>query len=232
MVTMKDAKDVSDVIVNTFNPVSVIIFGSVAKEGVGEDLDILVVIDDNLEKINNINLLIHKCLKKYYKKFSIDPFIIPASLFIECYSKGSPFLKLVLKEGRLLYMKNAVKEWIKQTEDELNMAEYLLQGKYFKGACFHSQQSIEKSIKTMLIKKGWELEKTHSIERLISIGEEYHIWVDLSDEDIVFLDSIYRGRYPAEAGLLPLGEPSEADAQKAVNLAQRVFKNMKTAYSE
>lgn len=230
MVTIEDVKEVSDVIINTFQPVSIIIFGSVAKHGIGTDLDLLVIIDDKSEIFGDVNLLLYKCLKKFYKKFAIDPFIITRSVFNEYYFKGSPFLRLILKEGRLLYMKDIVKEWFKEAEDELNMAVYLLQGGYFKGACFHSQQSIEKSIKARLLKKGWELEKTHSIERLVSIAEEYSIQIDLSDEEVVFIDSIYRGRYSAEAGLLPLGEPSEVDAQKAVSIATRLFKDKQTAF--
>lgn len=229
MVTTEDAKEVVDVIIKTFQPISVLSFGSVAKDGTGADLDLLVVVDDELKAPGDVNLLMSKCLKRFYKKFAIDPFIIPISLFNEYYSKGSPFLRLILKKGRLLYMKDAVNEWLKQAEEELNMAVYLLKGGYFKGACFHSQQCIEKSTKAYLLKKGWELEKTHSIRRLISIAEDYNIQIDISDEDIVFIDSIYMGRYPAEAGLIPLGEPSETDAQRAVNIADRIFKDMQTS---
>lgn len=228
MVTIKDAKEVSNVIIKTLDPISVVVFGSVAKNGIGEDLDLLIVVDDRSDKsltIDDLNLLAHKCLKGYYKKFAIDPFIVPASVFNQYYSKGSPFLRLILTEGRCVYMRDAVKDWLKQAEEELDMAAYLLQGKYFKGACFHSQQSIEKAVKAMLLNKGWELEKTHSIERLVSIGEEYNVQIYLSDEDAVFIDNIYRSRYPAEVGLLPLGEPLETDAQRAVGIATRILKD-------
>ena len=43
----------------------------------------------------------------------------------------------------------------------------------------------------------------------------------LSPDDIDFLDEIYRGRYPAESGLLPLGEPTAAAAERAVTLANK-----------
>jgi HEPN domain-containing protein len=228
-VTVKDAREVSNVIVETLHPISVVTFGSVAEAGVGEDLDLLVVVDDESTANGDVHLLAYQCLKKFYKKFAIDPFIIPKSRFNEYYSKGSPFLRCILKEGKLLYMRNAVADWFKQAEEELNMAVYLLKGEYYKGACFHSQQSIGKSTKAQLLKKGWELEKTHSIERLIAIAEDYKIKINISDEDIVFVDNVYKGRYPAETGLLPLGEPSEADAQKIVNIAHQIFKNSKTA---
>ncbi len=229
MVTVEDAKEVTSSIVKNLRPVSVILFGSVAREEVGTDLDLLVITDDKSEATGDNNLLLHKCLKRFYKKFAIDPFIIPQSLLNKYYSKGSPFLRLITKEGRVLYMKNAVKEWIKNSRDELNMAVYLLEGGFFKGACYHAQQSIEKSIKATLFNKAWELEKTHSIERLIAIGKNYKIKLKLSDKEIVFIDSIYRGRYPADAGLLPLGEPSKADAEKAVSIAKRISKEIQAA---
>jgi len=229
MVTIEDAKNVSSVIVETVRPVSVFVFGSVAKEAVGEDLDLLIIVDDKTTITGDINLLVHKCLKNYYKRFDIDPFVIPLSVFNKYYFRGSPFLRLILREGRSFYMRGAMEEWFKQAFDELNMAEYLLAGRYFRGSCFHSQQSIEKSIKARLLKEGWELERLHSIGRLIAIGEKYNIKIDLSDEEVVFIDNIYRGRYPAETGLLPLGEPSEAEAQKALVIAKRIIKEIETA---
>ena len=228
-ITFKDAQKASDAIVRTLKPVSVILFGSVAREGTGRDVDLLIITDDEKGNGKDKNILLHKCLKRFYRNFSIDPFIVSLPELHKYYSEGSPFLNLIFKEGRTLYMKDAVREWMRQSEEELNMAVYLSEGGYFKGACFHAQQSIEKSIKTLLIHKGWDLEKIHSIGRLIAIARDYKIRLALSDEEIVFIDGIYRGRYSAEAGLLPLGDPSRADADKAVNIARRIFGNVKTA---
>jgi hypothetical protein len=38
------------------------------------------------------------------------------------------------------------------------------------------------------------------------------------------VDSIYRGRYPLEAGLLPVGAPKKEEAEKALNLAEKMIK--------
>jgi len=108
MVTIEDAKEVSNVIIDSIDPISILVFGSVAKKGIGEDLDLLIIVDDIAEKTRDIHLKTHKCLKNYYKKFDIDPFIIQISIFNKYYSKGSPFLNLILKEGRTLYMKGAI----------------------------------------------------------------------------------------------------------------------------
>jgi HEPN domain-containing protein/predicted nucleotidyltransferase len=227
VVTLKDAKQAASSISKKLDPFSVVLFGSVAREGQGHDLDLLVVIDDSRKTTDDVNLLLHQCLKPYYRKFSVDSFVVPLSLLREYYVKGSPFLYLVSREGRPLYMKDIIGEWCKQAEDELGMAEYLLQGTYFKGACYHAQQSSEKAMKARLLRKGWGLEKTHSIERLVAIGKDYKVKFPLSDDEIVFMDHIYKGRYPIEAGLLPLGEPSREDAGRAVAIADRLLKNAK-----
>ena len=120
-------------------------------------------------------------------------------------------------------MREAAKEWIKQAEYELNMAEYLLQGGFYKGTCYHSQQCVEKTLKARLLEKGWALEKIHSMERLVSIGGDYNLDFNVTDDEIVFVDSIYRGRYPIETGLLPSGEPSKEDGEKAVRIAMRLL---------
>ena len=73
----------------------------------------------------------------------------------------------------------------------------------------------------MLLELGWELERIHSVRRLTAIAADYRVPFVLSPDDIDFLDEIYRGRYPAESGLLPLGDPTAADAQRAVTLANK-----------
>lgn len=232
MITLQDAKEVSEKINKALNPLSITVFGSIAREGRGNDLDLLVIVDDKNMPSDNIDLLMHRCLKKFYKRFAIDPFVVSLSAFREHYLKGSPFLELILKEGRLLYMKDAIKEWIRQADDELKTAQYLFDGGFYKDTCFHSQQAIEKALKALLLSKGWELEKTHSIERLSALLGEYKVNIDISDEDIIFIDSIYRGRYPAEVGLLPLGEPTKSDAQRAVSIAEQVIKKVKAKLSK
>lgn len=231
MVTLKDAKSVTDVIVESLQPVFVVVFGSVARKGCGSDLDLLIVFDGNTNETKKIDLLLHNKLQRFFKSFPIDRYIIPISSFRHYFSKGSPFLWLIVKEGKCLYMKDLLKEWMNQAKEELKTAEYLLQGDFFKGACYHSQQSVEKSIKSVLLNKGWELEKTHSVERLKSISEDYNLHLNISDEEVIFIDSIYKGRCPGEVGLLPLGEPTKADAERAIQTAKRIWTFAKTSVS-
>jgi HEPN domain-containing protein/predicted nucleotidyltransferase len=219
---MDDTRRVAEAIVRAVDPVSITVFGSVAAAGEGEDLDLLIITDEG-SKDGDPAMRVHRCLKEFYKEFAIDPFVLPAPRVVEFFGKGSPFLDVIAREGRALYMRGAAREWLKEAEGEMEMARYLAGGGYFKGACYHAQQSIEKSVKAMLLAQGWTLEKTHSLERLVALADQRGVTLDVSDEDVVFVDSIYRGRYPAEAGLLPFGEPSPEDAARAVEIAERMI---------
>jgi len=236
MITFNEAKKASQAIVRNLNPLSVVLFGSVAREGQGQDLDFLIVTDENSADVESRDLLLHRCLKRHIRKTAVDSFFITPSLWKQYHAEGSPFLNLVAREGRSLYMRNAVKEWLKQAEDELSMAKYLLQGGFYKGACYHAQQCVEKAAKAKLIEKGWDLERIHSMERLMALGRDYRIKYPLDEKAALFIDAIYRGRYPAEAGLLPLGEPALQDAQKAVKIAETMMafstKKLKTQNSK
>ena len=58
---------------------------------------------------------------------------------------------------------------------------------------------------------------------MLAITEENGLRFDFEESDIVFIDSIYRGRYPGEAGLLPHGEPDTEDAARAVKIAAHLI---------
>ena len=90
MVSLNDAKAVSNVIVNTIHPISIVVFGLVARKGIGNDLDLLIITEDNSKLLNETNLIINKCLKPFYKNFAIDPFVIPQSVLNEHHRNGSP----------------------------------------------------------------------------------------------------------------------------------------------
>ncbi len=212
--TLADAREVTSAIVSALDPLAVLVFGEVGRRGEGNDLDLLVVVQDGCE-----HAPLGSTLRPFLKRIAIDPFVLPATTFREHFMSGSPFLRTVVREGRRLFMKNAESEWEKDAREELAAAEYLNKGGFRKLACFHAQQAVEKAMKARLLGKGWELEKIHSLARLCALSAEYRVPVLLGDDDVQFLDSIYRGRYPGEAGLLPLGEPGEVDARRTVALA-------------
>ncbi|RJR52282.1 MAG: HEPN domain-containing protein [Desulfobacteraceae bacterium] len=221
MVTLEEAKEVALHLVDTVAPISVIAFGSVATEGQGNDLDLLVVTEQE-----EMQGEVSASLRSFFKRFAIDCFVSSRAELDRSFRSGSPFLRLVQRQGRVLYMKDALTEWIRLAEEDLREAAYLSKGGFYRGACFAAQQSLEKALKAELLKRGWELERIHSIRRLAAILEGYGLRLQCDEEEIDFLDSIYRGRYPAEEGLLPLKSPGSRDAARAIAAAEKIVSQL------
>ncbi len=50
-----------------------------------------------------------------------------------------------------MYMKDIINEWILQSEEEFKTSLCLLDGGFYKAACYHTQQAVENSIKACLL---------------------------------------------------------------------------------
>jgi HEPN domain-containing protein len=144
------------------------------------------------------------------------------------FSVGSPFIEEVIERGRLLYMRKATQVWLQDAEEELDMAMILLEHGKNRGACYHAQQSSEKSLKSLIIEKGKKPGRIQDIVDLLNEVVSLGYIVSLSMDNAIFLNSIYRGRYPTEEGLLPHGEPSYDDAQRAIKASKELLKSVKT----
>jgi HEPN domain-containing protein len=81
---------------------------------------------------------------------------------------------------------------------------------------------VEKNLKGMLVDKDIDIPRTHNILDLCNAAKKVGHAVPISDEDAIFLNSIYRARYPADLGLMSSGEPTGADAEKALMMARRI----------
>lgn len=119
-------------------------------------------------------------------------------------------------------MKKETEEWIKIAAEDLLSAVYLFEKSIFRMVCYHAEQTVEKILKAVLTENEIEFSRTHNIldlqNAVKSIGHE----APIGDEEAIFLNSIYRARYPADLGLLPSGEPTKEDAEKALRIAQKM----------
>ncbi len=215
-----NVNEVVDAIKKVSKPDAVILFGSMARESKGNDIDLLIVGSRQDEKRVKISLY------PLYKKYPVDAFFVTKKKLTELYYRGSPFLRLIQREGRTLYMHNSLKDWHDSGLEDYRQAEYLHDGGFYRGACAGSRQTVEKLIKWILLKKGWELEKIHNVRRLAAIAEDVGINIPLQDDEIDFIDSIYKGRYPGEAGLLPLVAPMQKDSKRALQIAKKIVKEI------
>lgn len=192
MPVLSDTYEIAEVIKRDSATDAIIIFGSIAKDGKGNDLDMLIVTSDTDGAQKNLNPL---C-----EKYAIDAFIVDKERLRESFFKGNPFLRLIQREGKVIYMKESLTEWKELAAEDFEEGKYLMNGGFYRGACLHFQQSIEKIIKWALLKNGWELEKIHNIKVLLTKLKQYNLKIDLQEGDISFIDSIYRGRYHGEEG--------------------------------
>lgn len=53
-----------------------------------------------------------------------------------------------------------VKEWLDLSEKDLKAGKYLIDGGFIENAAFYCQQSIEKSLKALFLKKFGKIEKS------------------------------------------------------------------------
>lgn len=65
-------------------------------------------------------------------------------------------------------------DWVKEAEKDINRVRIMLQAQDFGDAGFHLQQAVEKYLKAYLLSKGWELEKSHDLVKLINYAIKYN----------------------------------------------------------
>ena len=93
-------------------------------------------------------------------------------------------------------MKRETEEWIRIAEEDLEAAEHLSETSLYRMVCYHSQQVAEKILKAVLTEQGIEFSRTHNILDLQNAVKEVSHESPLDTEDAVFLNSVYRARYP------------------------------------
>lgn len=209
-------------LVKTLDPQSVILFGSRARGDADDSSDVdLLIVQETTERPIDRRIAAEKAVAD--RGLPLDLFVYTPAEIRYLHGIGSPFIEEILAEGRVLYMRKATEQWLRDCEEELSSADILLSHGKFRGACFHGQQCVEKCLKTLIIEKGDKPEKTHDILGLRSHVERLGWTMPLDVDEAVFLNSIYKGRYPSEEGLLPQGEPAGEDAHRAVKDAAAVM---------
>jgi HEPN domain-containing protein len=115
--------------------------------------------------------------------------------------------------------------------EDLQMAQLAMSNKIYNQVCFHSQQSVEKALKALLVSQGKTPPRTHQIGDLLSLVDNNPF---ASNLELQLLDRFYiPTRYPdALPGALPDGLPGEKDAKEAFSTAQKVLTTIKPLLKE
>lgn len=224
---LRTLKDVTDRLIEYYQPDKIILYGSHATQIANEesDLDLLIIKDSEKRSIDR-RIEVENLLSD--RVIPLDILIYTPKEMFYLFSIGSPFIEEILEKGRLIYMRRATESWLKDAVDELESASILYENQKYKGSCYHSQQCVEKGLKALILEKGEKAGRVHDIVGLLNRVTQLG-WKDtgLSMDNAVFLNSIYKGRYPTEEGLLPFGEPSKEDAGRALSSAKEFMEKLK-----
>ncbi len=106
-------------------------------------------------------------------------------------------------------MKKQSKDWLDAADDDLKVIEKIRDDESLTNMiAFHSQQAIEKSLKSILEEYEAKVPRIHNIIKLKEMTEKFiHLEMDkilLEQINEVYSDT----RYPSDIGLIPSGKPS------------------------
>lgn len=119
-------------------------------------------------------------------------------------------------------MKDETQQWVDYADQDEQSARILLQSHLYNPCLYHIQQSIEKCLKAVIVEHDLEFQRIHSIQGLVNILTQSDISVDVDEDDIDLIDSIYMpARYPLGSAL-PHFEPDQAICQRCLRIAERI----------
>ncbi len=123
--------------------------------------------------------------------------------------------------------------WILQAENDLAAANTMLREGFHSQACFMSQQSAEKALKSVAYFRGDRYVVGHSLQELLNSLVSTHKDIDSLREAAGRLDQYYIStRYPdALPGGLPFQTYSKGQAEEAVGMASEIVTSSR-AYLE
>lgn len=123
-------------------------------------------------------------------------------------------------------MKEETKNWLEYSKENLEASKVLLESKLFNACLQNIQQSVEKTLKSLMIEKDIPFKKTHSILELKQILSGFGILISLDDDDCDFFDSIYLpSKYPVSS-VLPYFYPDEKICRQAYDLAYNLLNDV------
>ena len=213
-----------------YDPDRIILFGSHATGTADEDSDLdLLVVKETEDRPVDRRIKVERLLAD--RSTPLDIHIYTPDEMRTLFKIGDPFIEEVLEKGKVVYMRKATAAWVGEAHDDFDTASILITHEKHRGVCLHSQQAVEKGLKALLLEKGERPPHTHDILDLLNRVKTAGWQMDLNIDDAIFLNSIYRGRYATDEGLLPHGEPGAEDAQRALTAAGNIVTLVDTLQS-
>lgn len=138
---LKTLDEIRERIIASYDPDQSILFSSrAAGTNTDEsDYDLLILKDTHARPIDR-RVEVETILQD--RAVPLDILVYTPREMNYLYSIGSPFIEEVIKTGRVLYMRKATEDWIKDAADEFASAQILLDHGKYKATCYHSQQGL------------------------------------------------------------------------------------------
>lgn len=125
---------------------------------------------------------------------------------------------------------NKVADWLLYAENDLKTAKAALDEGITNTACFHTQQTVEKCLKAILLDKEQEVPRTHDLLFLLEKAQSYSPELSKFSENAKFLNQFYIPmRYPdAFPGSAAESLPNRQDSERAIELAGEILNFVKS----
>ena len=120
-------------------------------------------------------------------------------------------------------MSDNSKNWLLYATDNYNAAYILLDSRLYNPCLQNIQQAIEKYLKTIFVDKNIKLAKTHNILYLVEKLKENNIYIDIDDNEIDIIDSIYlESKYPFGGSVLANFVPDKEFCKQCLKIMDKI----------
>jgi uncharacterized protein len=220
----------TETLIREYDPDRIILFGSNATGVANEDsdFDILVVKETDMRPIDR-RIEVERLLAP--RSIPLDLLVYTPGEIHSLFLQGNPLIEEILKNGKVLFMRKETVMWLRDAQEDMDAAKLLQDHAHFRAACYHGQQCAEKALKALLLERGIIPKHTHDLLELLNEVTRLQWQVEVELDDLVFLNSVYRGRYPADVGLLSRGEPTREESNRATLVSERVLSEVQRLIS-
>ncbi|MDF1883253.1 HEPN domain-containing protein [Sulfurimonas sp. SAG-AH-194-C21] len=133
-------------------------------------------------------------------------------------------------------MKDETKLWLEYANENYLSSKVLLESHLYNPTLQNIQQVIEKNIKAYFIENGIKLQKTHNILSLNETLKKNHCHLNIDEDEIDLIDTIYlSSKYPF-GSVLPDFEPDEKICLVCLDVLERelrmIFRRVLRMYEQ
>jgi HEPN domain-containing protein len=119
-------------------------------------------------------------------------------------------------------MKDETRAWLSYADENLEVARLALKYGHLNSSLQNTQQAVEKYLKSVIVEEGLEFRRTHSIRELVKLLSTKGISVNLADDEIDLMDTIYvPSKYPVYSAL-PDAMPDQEICEDALKIVEKL----------